>query len=393
MKLLIVDDDTLAGKVATILGAQLGFDTAYIEKLEDIDVGEVLGYDVILLDLMMPGFDGIQWLRLLARLGSRAQIILISGLNQKILKQARIAAIGYQLDVVATIQKPISKARLRAALDKRARISLSEHDVSTAPKITNSGRVEKALALGEFDIFLQPQINLQTGEWQSNEALARWCHPTQGVLPPASFLHLLEGPSLLLAFALLILEKGLAALQYLQSSIGFNGTIAVNVAPMAMAQLDFSDQVFDLLRTYDIDPQLLVIEITETEMTGNESVMADIQARLAIRGVTFSADDFGTGLSSVERLQRVPCDELKIDRQFIVNLASDRDAQKIAHNMIRLAHGLGMRVVAEGIEDEAAKNWLTAKGCDIGQGFLISKPLPISQLIEWSQARPKSQSR
>lgn len=391
LKLLIVDDDPIAGKVLTTLGGQLGLDVTCIEKRDDIDLEEVTEYDTIALDLMMPGTDGIQWLRLLAQLGSSAKIILISGLNKRILKQSWIAARGYKLNVVATIQKPISKAKLKRALAESIQTSSRQNNSRIAHKIPNCRRIEKGLLTGEFDIVLQPQINLQTGTWCGNEVLARWHHSKLGALGPESFIDDIDAPSLQLQFTLVILEKSLSALSQLQSRLGFNGTIAVNVFPSSMAQLNFSDLVYDLLCSYDIDPRLLTLEITESAMTGSGSVLADVQARLGMRGVTFSIDDFGTGLSGIERLHRTPCDELKIDRQFVRDLITDREAQHIVQNMIQLAHDLDMQVVAEGIEDTAVKEWLTTQDCDIGQGFLFSKPLSISQLIEWGQAQREGQ--
>jgi len=335
--------------------------------------------------LLMPGTDGIQWLRHLARLEASPRIILISRLQQKILNQARITAMNYSQNVIATIQKPVLEHDLRQALQTATQPAALVQGDSELHRLPGLGRIKKAFLAGEFDIVLQPQINLQTGAWCGNEVLARWHHPERGLLNPNTFIAQVEKSSLAQPFTLMILEKGLSALCSLQDSVGFKGQLAVNVPPSALTEVDVTEHILALLDKYEVHPARLVIEITETSLPGDIAVFNDIQTRLAMRGIQMSVDDFGTGHSGIERLHSTLFNELKIDYHFTAGVLADVEVRHIVQNMIQLGHDLGMRIVAEGIEDKATLRWLQAAGCDVGQGFHICKPLPAKALTEWAR--------
>jgi EAL domain-containing protein (putative c-di-GMP-specific phosphodiesterase class I) len=385
-KLLVVDDDPLASKVVATIGEMCGFDTTCIQCPEQLDTTALLDFKVIALDLLMPETDGIQWLRLLARLEASPSIILISRLHQKILNQARITARNYGQNVTATIQKPVMDNELRQALQAAAQPAVLAQQDAELSQVPGLGRIKKAFLAGEFDIVLQPQIDLQTGAWCGNEVLTRWHHPQQGLLGPGTFIEQVEKSSLALPFTLMILEKGLAALSSLKASVGFDGLLAVNVPPSALTELDVTEQILALLDKYQVDPERLVIEITERSLPGNLAIFNDIQTRLAMRGIRMSVDDFGTGHSGIERLHSTLFNELKIDHHFTGGVFDDAEVRHIVQNMIQLGHDLGMKIVAEGIEDKATQRWLQAAGCDTGQGFHICRPLPLGPLTQWARS-------
>jgi EAL domain-containing protein (putative c-di-GMP-specific phosphodiesterase class I) len=385
-RLLVVDDDPLASKVVATIGEMCGYDTTCVQRPEQLDTPRLLDFKVIALDLLMPETDGIQWLRHLARLEASPSIILISRLQQKILNQARITAMNYSQNVIATIQKPVRDNELRQALQAATQPAALVQEDSELHRVPGLGRIKKAFLAEEFDIVLQPQINLQTGAWCGNEVLARWQHPEQGLLNPSKFIEQVEKSSLAQPFTLMILEKGLAALCSLKDSVDFNGQLAVNVPPSALTELDVTEHILALLEKYQVDPERLVLEITERSLPGDLTVFNDIQTRLAMRGIQMSVDDFGTGHSGIERLHSTLFNELKIDHHFTTGVLADVEVRHIAQNMIQLGHDLGMRIVAEGIEDKATLRWLQAAGCDIGQGFHICKPLPVKALTEWARS-------
>jgi EAL domain-containing protein (putative c-di-GMP-specific phosphodiesterase class I) len=159
--------------------------------------------------------------------------------------------------------------------------------------------------------------------------------------------------------------------------------MAVNIAPSLLTAIDLPERIESLLGAEGVAPSRLIVEITEDAMVANEVIAADILLRLRIKGVGLAIDDFGTGYSSLASLARMPFNELKIDRSFVHNCRADNDFMKIVKASIGIAHDLNMKAVAEGIEDEATKDILANLKCDIGQGYLFSKPLPAADFIDW----------
>jgi diguanylate cyclase (GGDEF)-like protein len=247
------------------------------------------------------------------------------------------------------------------------------HD--TAARLTMLGDLRRALDHhGEIVLHYQPKISVDTGEMIGAEALARWQHPTKGLVPPNQFVPILERTSLIHRFTDHVLSLALAqARAWLDA--GYRVPVAVNVSTRSLLDLTFPDTVARALAQAGIPGDMLCIEITEN------TVMADPQRAIAVLrrirqlGTKTAIDDFGTGYSSMAYLRILPLDEIKIDRSFVTDMATDRSNYVLVESAVDLGHNLGLAVVAEGVEDEPAAAALDRLGCDIAQGYHFDRPL------------------
>lgn len=234
----------------------------------------------------------------------------------------------------------------------------------------------------------QPKVCLRTGRCLSVEALARWRHPDRGPISPAQFIPLAENTQLITPFTDWAIDRALQDLVIWQRR---DLVMAVNVSVRNLEDETFPDRVAALLERYDVAGKHLELEITESALISELSAVLRGLQRLRQLGVRVALDDFGTGLSSLTYLKNLPVDVLKLDRSFLAGLAADNRNDTIVAGTIDIAHDLGFEVVAEGIEDAASYDWLKTKGCDMGQGYFIGRPMPTDDVLRWmanSGARP-----
>lgn len=236
--------------------------------------------------------------------------------------------------------------------------------------------------------FFQPQAGGRDGRVVGFEALIRWQHPRRGRFLPGDFLDAAEGAGLLPALTQLMLHQSLAALQLLAVRHPAL-TVSVNVGAGDLLDDDLPDKLHNLLERYNVRPDRLIIEVTETVVLTNPTVMIAVLERLRRLGVRIALDDYGTGLSSLSYLRELPLDVLKIDRSLVTDLATNPSSALIVASTIQLAHGLGLRVVVEGVETPSVATALATMECDEIQGWLIGKPAPVN-LIEQFLTTPPS---
>ncbi|HET9517329.1 MAG TPA: EAL domain-containing protein, partial [Actinoplanes sp.] len=231
-------------------------------------------------------------------------------------------------------------------------------------------------------LYYQPQIAIETGEVVAVEALLRWRHPTRGLVDPEELIGVAEQTSVMRLLTGRVLHDVVAQLAQWQAA-GRPVRAAVNVSVRDLHVGDLADQVDDLLRRYGVPPALLQLEITESALMADpHRVLATIN-RLDRMGVAISLDDFGTGYSSLSHLRRLPLAEVKIDRSFVLGMASNTGDAAIVRSVIDLAGALGLRVVAEGVEDERTWRLLHAAGCHAAQGWFHARPMPAAELTQW----------
>ncbi|HET9848957.1 MAG TPA: GGDEF domain-containing phosphodiesterase, partial [Candidatus Dormibacteraeota bacterium] len=258
----------------------------------------------------------------------------------------------------------------------------SDQDPYDVNRVVVQGELRQAVDRGELSVFYQPKVQIATRRLVGFEALVRWQHPRRGWLPPSEFLPLAERTGLikrLTASVLDIVLKQLAAWQI----EGWAVPVAVNLSMRDLLDPRFGQLVKDQLASAGVGHHLLQFEITEsTAMSEPERVIQTI-APLQQAGIQFAIDDFGTGYSSLAYLQRLPVREIKIDRSFVGKMAGNAGSASIVQATVELGHRLGLDVVAEGIEDDKTYDLLLKSGCDTGQGYLISRPLPASQFADW----------
>ena len=258
----------------------------------------------------------------------------------------------------------------------------AELDVHRPEQLTLLGDLREAIRTNDLTVCFQPKVALATGSVVGVEALVRWQHPERGLVPPEEFVVLAETSSLIGPLTNFVLDEALAQCGRF-AQLGWELTVAVNVSARSVRDPRFTELVLDALERSGVPPRLLVLEITESAIMTDPTTARRMLHDLDAAGVQISIDDFGTGYSSLAYLQDLPIHELKIDRSFVTDLCRNPAAAMIVRSVIDLARNLGLRVVAEGIEDDVTARRLAAFGCDVGQGFLWSRPVTTDQLFAW----------
>jgi diguanylate cyclase (GGDEF)-like protein len=253
-------------------------------------------------------------------------------------------------------------------------------DRHTRDQLALAGQLRGAIADGELLVLHQPKVDLASGAVVSTEALVRWQHPTEGLLAPAAFLGLAEQTNAMGPLALAVLELALRDAATWRSVDGLELEVAVNLAAANLLDVELPGIVAAALERHGLPPSALRFEVTETSMLADPERCVSVLGSLRRLGVGLSIDDFGTGHASLERLATLPVDELKIDRSFITDIASDPTHRAIARTIVDLGRSLGLRVVAEGIEDDECLTIVRSLGCDAAQGFGLGRPVPAAEI-------------
>ena len=254
-------------------------------------------------------------------------------------------------------------------------------------RLALAGALRKVVEAGELGVAYQPKVDLASGRPIGVEALVRWRSEEYGFVPPDEFVPLAEQSGLVAALTRHVLDRSLELAAGWQRQ-GLDLTVAVNVSPRGLTDGSLVKDVPALLAKHGVCADRLVIELTEGTIMSDPAVSVEVLERLASLGVRLSIDDFGTGYSSLAYLKRLPVDEVKIDRSFVMSMTRDGDDAAIVRSTVHLAHDLGLRVVAEGVEDASSYAVLKALGCDIAQGYLLSRPMPAEALQAWLLAWP-----
>jgi diguanylate cyclase (GGDEF)-like protein len=263
----------------------------------------------------------------------------------------------------------------------RVEVYSPELERSDAGRLKLLGQVRGALAEDQFRLHYQPKVDLREGRVIGVEALVRWEHPELGLLVPDSFIPLIEQTALIGPLTLNVIDQALAqTVAWRRRGIALQ--MAVNLSARNLLDPDLPDRVAKLLASHDVPADQLVVEVTESSAMADPERGIRVLSALREMGVGVSIDDFGTGNASIEYLAGLPATELKIDRSFVTDILEHTRDQAIVRATIDLARNLGLKVVAEGIETREALEHLAAQGCDIGQGYLFSRPLPAEELTQ-----------
>ncbi|HEV2812891.1 MAG TPA: EAL domain-containing protein, partial [Solirubrobacteraceae bacterium] len=247
------------------------------------------------------------------------------------------------------------------------------------------GDLRRGMSDGELGVLYQPKVDLMTGEVRGAEALVRWEHPLRGLVLPGSFVGHAEHTGLIRPLTLHVLDTALAQVVEWRDA-GLELSVAVNLSMRSLLDRSLIEDVDALLTKWDVPAQALALELTESTIMADPQRALEILDALHALGVGLSIDDFGTGYSSLGKLKQLPVDEIKIDRSFVVGMADDHSDATIVRSTIDLARNLGLRVVAEGVEDVRVRDQLAGLGCDLGQGYFFSRPLEGAALTQWAQA-------
>ncbi|WP_198555652.1 GGDEF/EAL domain-containing response regulator [Colwellia sp. 75C3] len=394
-RVFIVDDDRLTcNLLKTIVEPIFKQVEIFQHPLEFLTLA-LNSEDIILLDLMMPEMDGIEVIRHLAQQNCPASLMLISGYDSGVLHSAETLALSCGLNVTKTFTKPINTNVLTDLLttlsDEQTKREFSgthndEFKQDTFEFIPTEKDLRDAIDNKQLVLYYQPQINMETQCIHGAEALIRWLHPEFGIVPPDKFIALAERTGLIEQVTEVVIQSAISQSVQWQN-VDKAIRLSINISAQNINSLKLPEQLKMLVKQYELDPSLIVLELTESTLMDSEVTSLDILTRLRLKGFQLSIDDFGTGYSSLSQLHKIPFTELKIDQSFVANMKKEHESKAIVETCIMLAHKLNMEVVAEGVEDKQTWDLLLAEGCDIAQGYYIAKPMPVNEFDKWQCER------
>jgi len=390
-------------------------EAGYVLMLMDVDrmreINDTLGHDVgdhVLQEVGQRLKVGMADAEIVACLGGNEFAVLLPtpppalmGISVKRVKQLfeepiTVDKVALSVELTIGVAKFPEHGNEASVLIRRADVAMrqakifnkgcelydSDMDNYSVRRLTLVGELRKAIDAGELMVYYQPQINVESGRLEGVEALARWRHPIQGFIGPDEFIPLAERTGLIGSLTHWVMKTALSQCAVWMKE-GLDIKISINISAHNLMDLSLPSKVAVLLKEYQLAPEKLVLEVTESVFMLDPDRSLIVLDELNSLGVALSIDDYGTGYSSLAYLRKLPVHELKIDQGFIFEmLGNDNDAM-IVSSTVALAHSLGLSVVAEGVETEEAWKHLQALGCDTIQGYFISAPLPPESFIEW----------
>lgn len=378
---MVVDDDEFVrdviGRQIKALGASRVASAADGRQAEEVLRREG-PFDLIMLDLMMPGTDGIQFLRHLSETHAEADLILISSATRKVLETAEFLAKEHYLRVLGVLSKPVASSAISELLGRRSpRRAKRDADASIS-----ADRLSAAIDAGHIVPYFQPKLCAKTLALRSVEVLARWDDPGKGMISPARFVSAAEHFGLVDKMTFSIAEQAFAVLEQWREH-GLNPDVEINLSAHSLQRTDYPDRLVEIAARYGISCDRVTLEITESALMSHLSKSLDTLTRLRLKDFHLAIDDFGTGFSTFTQLKLLPLSELKVDQSFVARAVADPEARAIVESCIGLAQQFGLASVAEGVEDEQTADLVRNLGVTLLQGFWISKALPPDKLHEW----------
>lgn len=383
VRILLLDDEPFILKLHAHMLRELGFSS--IESFESgaaavaqLDLGNTP--DLILLDLSMPEMDGIEFIRHLVKRAYAGRLILVSGEDIRLLQTAEKLVQAHGIRILGHLAKPIKPAGLGSLLAEW------EGNTSFIPrpsgKTYGPDAVLHAIRSGHLINYYQPKVTLATGAVHGAECLVRWQHPEDGLVEPARFIGTAEKHHLIDELTRVTFRMALDQMKVMEHE-GLPLRVAINLATSTLRSVDFADFAASEAARASVSPQNVIFEVTESQIIRDLRAPLEVLTRLRLMRFGLSIDDFGTGYSSLSQLRDIPFDELKIDQTFVHRAPHDKTARAIFDASLSLARTLGLKVVAEGVEDEADWDLVRHSGCDEAQGYLIARPMPAKALVPW----------
>lgn len=381
---MVIEDDEFVRNVTARTLRQLGCDPV----LEADDGREALkileahprDVDLILCDLEMPKVDGIEVLRLLSNIRTKAGILIISSHREQVLRAAEELAHGYGLRLLGSVSKPLRRTDLETLLPKLGNDeskSFQHMDYGLAPD-----DLDRAITQDELTLYYQPKAKTEDRTVVGLEALVRWNHPEHGIIGPGAFIDMAEESGRIAPMTDWVINRAVEECVPVITQDGIR-SVSVNVSVNALKDLEMPERISTAVKQAGLVSDNLVLEVTESGLMEDVRTSLNILSRLTIKGYKLSIDDFGTGYSSLQQLLRIPFAELKLDRSFVDGAAGHRIQRVILESTVDLARRLDLNTVAEGVETSQDIQMVADCGVPLIQGYFIQKPLPMPELRDW----------
>lgn len=376
-RLAILSLDYDAVNTISNIAASMGYAVSHFKNTIDFyTIFDSLKPTLLIIDLSFGETDGVQLLSHLSSIHCHAPIILIGKYDLNILHSAMSIGLQKKLLVIDIHNLPIIKDQLLKSFQI----------LDTRLDFIDSSKIAHAMESKQFTLHYQPKIAIKSGKLIGIESLIRWQPPNTTILSPDSFIIVAEKSGLIVPMTYWIIKQSLEEYRLLKLDEK-QIIISINLSRVSLTDPILPDEIVRIAREYNIDPQYICFEITESATREQPELVLEILTRLRIFGFKISIDDFGTGYSSLFELKRLPFTELKIDKSFIFNLENNSLNQSIVKSIAYLSHNLNMTLVAEGVESKKCFNLLKQYKCDIAQGFLISKALPAGGFEEFMNSK------
>lgn len=389
--ILVVDDSRLQREFAVDLCVRLG--ATQVHQAEDghqaIAMLQKLPHiEVVILDLEMPGMDGVQVLHELVRLGLDPAVIVASARESVLLTVVESMGKSLGVKLLGVLQKPVTLSQLATSLGRFASVVqqrvTAQIPLHQGPELTTRDVID-AVREQQFRAYFQPKISMHDGRLSGVEALIRWQHPQHGLLLPGRFLELVERSDCMSDITMLMLDLALRQCQQWHAA-GLQISVSINLSALSLADSKLADAIIERVAASGIPTHYVMLEITESALMTDLAITQGTLARLRLKGFGLSVDDYGTGFSCMLQLSRIPCSELKVDRAFVNGASDNVHLRILLESALDIARRLRLKVVAEGVETPQDWALLRELGCDEAQGYFIAKPMPGEALLLWWSA-------
>lgn len=382
---LLVDDSAAQRAYAVALCHELGIADVR-EASNGAEALALLGGlaappDLLIIDLEMPTMDGPELLTRLRERGVESPIIVASSRERPLLHSVQDMGGAMGLCLLGVLQKPLRLESLSAILRNWDSVADKRKQSARALPI-DPQELRAGIDRDEIVVHYQPQISVHSGDVHGVEALARWNHPTLGLVHPDQFIPMAEEHGLIHKLTLQVMNQAMLQTA-MWNAHGMDLSVAINLSPLLLESPDLLQEISGMQQCFGLRAEQVVLEITETSLLRELSVALAVLTRLRLRGFGLSLDDYGTGFSSMQQLARIPFTELKIDRSFVHGVHERESVQVMLRSALEMAKRLGLNTVAEGVE--SLQDWwlLQEYGCTFVQGWLVAKAMPAAELMDW----------
>ena len=389
-RILLIDDSALQREFAAELCQRMGIEQILhaADGFEAINLlRDDANIEAIILDLEMPGMDGVQVLHELARLQLNPAVVVASSRESVLLNVVESMGKSLGIKLLGVLQKPVTLEQLACSLGRfSAIVQNCEKSAAQAkgPQLEPTD-ILRAMREHEFVCYFQPKVARYDGRLCGAEALIRWQHPQHGLLAPAAFIEMIEASPHISEVTLQMLDMALVHCKGWHE-MGLPLSFSLNVSARSLADSQLADAIIERVTASGIAPGFVILEITESAIMTDLGMALGTLARLRLKGFSISVDDYGTGFSCMLQLSRAPCTELKVDRAFVNGASNSQHLRILLESALDIARKLNLKVVAEGVETREDWQLLRELECGEAQGYFIAKPMPGEALLAWWRA-------